>query len=265
MSPSSPDFSAAIKTYGDVSRPPIVFLHGIRLGGKIWEPHARALSDEFFVVAPDLPGHGTLQHLPFDARTLDAFLAYISDNVVSRPPLFVGYSLGGYVAMRYATDLPDRTSGLILTGSSTDIIGYRQALYGAVVRITARIPPAVVQALLTGFFHATLPPRVANVIIPFRFNHDVFEQSLGLAGGIRYSDRLRRYQKPVLLVNGRWDLLFRQDERAFAKAAGGRLVVMPASDHVAPLREPLRFTGIVRGFARELFQSASTTGEGRTA
>lgn len=260
-----PNFAAAVKTYGDPSLPPIVFLHGIRLGGEIWEQHARALRDEFFVVTPDLPGHGALEHLPFDAPTLDAFLAYISDNVVSRPPLFVGYSLGGYVAMRYATDLPDHTSGLILTGSSTNIVGYREALYGAAVRITARIPPRVVQTLLTGFFHLTLPDRVARVIIPFRFNHDVFEQSLRLAGGIRYSDRLRDYGKPVLLVNGKWDLLFRFDERTYLRSARGRLVVIPGTDHVAPLREPLRFTEIVRAFARELFQTAGTSSRGQTA
>lgn len=258
-------FRQAIKTYGEAENPPIVFLHGIRLGGKIWEPHAHALSDEFFVITPDLPGHGALQHLPFDAPTIDAFLAYISDNVVTRPPLIVGYSLGGYVAMRYATDLPDHTSGLLLTGSSTNIIGYRQALYAAAVGITARIPPPLVQALLTGFFHLTLPPRVANVVIPFRFNHDVFEQSLHLTAGVRYSDRLRGYGKPVLLVNGTFDVLFRRDERTYLQAAGGRLVVMRGMDHVAPLREPRMFAEIVRAFARELFATASTTNQGRTA
>ena len=262
---NDPDFSQAIKTYGDPSRPPIVFLHGIRLGGKIWEPHALALRDEFFVVTPDLPGHGALQHLPFDAPTLDAFLAYVSDTVVSRPPLLVGYSLGGYVAMRYATDLPDRTGGLVLTGSSTNIVGSRRALYAAAVRATAKIPPAVMQALLTGFFHLTLPRRVANVIIPFRFNHEVFEQSLQLAAGIRYSDRLREYSKPVLLVNGKWDVLFRRDERKYRQATGARVVVMRGTDHVAPLREPEKFSEIVRAFARELFETGSTTTKGRTA
>jgi pimeloyl-ACP methyl ester carboxylesterase len=259
-----PDFSAAIKTYGDPANPPIVFLHGIRLGGKIWEPHARALCDEFFVVTPDLPGHGALEHLPFDAPTIDAFLAYISDNVVSRPPLIVGYSLGGYVAMRYATGLPDHTSGLIITGSSTNIVGYRRVLYDAAVRVTAHIPAPMLQRMLTVFFHLTLPPRVANVIIPFQFNHDVFEQSLYLAGGIRYSERLRAYGKPVLVINGKWDVLFRRDEGLYAQAAGGRLVVMRGTDHVAPLREPRAFSGFVRAFARELF-AASTSREGRTA
>lgn len=258
------DFSRAVATYGDPEKPPILFLHGIRLGGKIWAPHARELSDEFFVVTPDLPGHGALEHLPFDAPTIDGFLARIADTIVSRPPLVVGYSLGGYVAMRYATDLPDRTSGLVLTGSSTNIVGYRRMLYDAAVRITARIPERTFERMLASFFHLTLPPRVADVVIPFRFNHDVFEQSLRLAGGIRYSDLLRTYGKPVLLVNGKWDVLFRRDERRYAKAAGASLVVMTGTDHVAPLREPHEFSEIVRRFAREVFHGASTTAQGRT-
>lgn len=258
------DFSAAINTYGDPAKPPILFLHGIRLGGKIWEPHARELSDEFFVVAPDLPGHGALEHLPFDAPTIDSFLAYICDNVVSRPPLIVGYSLGGYVAMRYATDLPDHTSGLVITGSSTNIVGYRRALYDAAIHVTARIPAPVLQRMLTIFFHVTLPRRVADVIVPFPFNHDVFEQSLRLAGGIRYSERLREYGKPVLVINGKWDVLFRRDEGLYAGAAGGRLVVMRGTDHVAPLREPHAFCGLVRAFARDIF-ALSTSREGQTA
>ena len=258
-------FSRAVACHGDPANPPIVFLHGIRLGGRIWAPHARELSDEFFVVTPDLPGHGALDQLPFDAPSLDAFLSYIADNVVSRPPLFVGYSLGGYVAMRYAIDMPDHTSGLVLTGSCTNITGYRRMLYDAAVRVTARIPQPMLQSMLTGFFRLTLPARVADVIIPFRFNHDVFEQSLHIAGGTCYSERLQTYGKPVLIVNGKWDLLFRRDERAYARCARARVIVMRGSDHVAPLRDPIRFCDYVRAFAREVFAPASTTSQGRTA
>jgi pimeloyl-ACP methyl ester carboxylesterase len=133
------------------------------------------------------------------------------------------------------------------------------------VRLTGCIPQPILQGILTLFFRATLPARVANVIIPFRFNHDVFEQSLRLAGGVRYSETLQRYPKPVLLVNGKWDVLFRLDERIFARASHARVVIMPRTDHVAPLREPERFCAHVRAFARELFGVGCTTSEGRTA
>ena len=258
-----PDYARGITCYGDQARPPIVLLHGIRLGGKIWHPHARELCDEFFVVTPDLPGHGALADLPFDAPSIDAFLAYIADNVVSRPPLIVGYSLGGYVAMRYAADMPEHTSGLLLTGSSTNIVGYRRLLYAAAVGATAHIPDAFVQRILTALFQLTLPRHVARVVIPFRFNHNVFQQSLRIAGGACYTDALRRYAKPVLIVNGKWDMLFRWDEREYVRAANARLVVMPRADHVAPLRQPAAFSAIVREFARSIFTGTKT--QGRTA
>ncbi len=257
------DFGRGITTYGDPANPPIVFLHGIRLAGKIWEEHALALSDQFYVVTPDLPGHGTLADLPFERGVINAFLAYIAETVTERPPVVIGYSLGGYVAMRYAADMPERTSGLLLTGCSTDIVGMRQKLYDLAVSASGQVPPEVLQRILTAFFRFTLPANVAKTIIPFRFNHQVFEASSKIAGGVEYSALLAGYKKPVLLVNGKWDLLFRRDEAKFARMAGALITVMRASDHVAPLRHPSQFVAIVRSFARGVFYASSTTAAGR--
>lgn len=257
------DFRRGITTYGDPRNPPIVFLHGIRLGGKIWEEHALALADEFHVVTPDLPGHGALADLPFEANVIEAFLAHIADTVTMRPPVVIGYSLGGYIAMRYATQLPDRTSGLLLTGCSTDIVGSRQKLYKLAVNASGQLPPEVLQKILTGFFRLTLPPSVAETIIPFRFDQRVFEASSLIAGGVEYSALLAGYKKPVLLVNGKWDLLFRRDEAKFARMACAPITVMRGSDHVAPLRHPSEFVGIVRDFAHRVFHANGTSAAGR--
>lgn len=247
------DFARGVRHYGDPRNPPILFLHGIRLGGAIWERHARLLADTFFVVTPDLPGHGELAGLPFDVPVIDAFLRYISESVVSRPPLIVGYSLGGYVAMRYATDMPEQSAGLLLTGCSTDITGHRQTLYEVGVGITAQIPAPMLDKILALFFRLTLPRRIARVVIPFPFDQRTFDLSRRTAGGVEYSARLERYGKPVLIVNGEWDLLFRPDEQKYARAARAQVIVMPKTDHVAPLRHPEAFAAIVRAFACEVF------------
>jgi pimeloyl-ACP methyl ester carboxylesterase len=154
--------------------------------------------------------------------------------------------------MRYATDMPDRTAGLLLAGCSTDVIAHRQLLYDITVAMTARLSPRFIEKLLGVFFRITLPPRIADVVIPFRFDQRTFALSRRTATGVEYSKRLQRYRKPVLIVNGEWDVLFRPDERKYADAANARVVIMRNTDHVAPLRRPAQFAAIVRGFASEV-------------
>lgn len=256
-------FERGIRTFGDPQNPPILMLHGVRLGGAIWEPHARELSDEFFVVTPDLPGHGNLAHLPFETPLNDAYLAYIADNVIRRPSLVVGYSLGGYVAMRYATDMPERTAGLLITGCSTDVVGARALLYEIAVGFAAQFSKRGLQNFLSFFFHLTLPRRVTDVVIPLPFDPRVFDYSRSIIANTVYSERLAQYGKPVLIVNGEYDALFRPDENKFARSAGAQLIVVPGSDHAAPLRRPGHFSAIVRRFARTVFGASALMAEGR--
>jgi pimeloyl-ACP methyl ester carboxylesterase len=155
--------------------------------------------------------------------------------------------------MRYATDMPDRTAGLLLAGCTNDIVAYRQLLYDVSIAISARFPPRVVEKMLSVFFRLTLPPRIADVIVPFPFDQRTFALSRRTATGVEYSKRLERYRKPVLIVNGEWDLLFRPDERKYARAANARVIIMRNLDHVAPLRRTADFAGIVRSFARRVF------------
>lgn len=96
--------------------PPIVVQHGIgsaavHFGGVL--PGLRAVSRR--VIAVDLPGHGfsdvpaqPLKHalLPGLVEALDA--------LVDEPVLFVGNSLGGAAAVRYAHARPERVAGLLL-------------------------------------------------------------------------------------------------------------------------------------------------------
>jgi pimeloyl-ACP methyl ester carboxylesterase len=141
----------------------------------------------------------------------------------------------------------------VLTGCTADVVAHRQLLYDISVAITGRFPPRFVEKVLAAFFRITLPPKIADVVIPFRFDQRTFELSRRTATGVEYSKRLQRYGKPVLIVNGEWDLLFRPDERKYAQAADARVVIMRNMDHVAPLRRPNEFAKIVRKFATEAF------------
>jgi len=46
--------------------PPLVFVHGAAVDGRMWEPQLGDLADEFTVVAWDEPGAGRSSDVPVD-------------------------------------------------------------------------------------------------------------------------------------------------------------------------------------------------------
>ena len=78
--------------------PDVVLVHGWAQHGGIWTDVARALSAEFRVTVPDLPGHGRSRDFLPRAFTADA-LAEEVRRVLPGPATWVGWSLGGFVAL----------------------------------------------------------------------------------------------------------------------------------------------------------------------
>lgn len=109
------------------SGPPIVFLHGLGMNARTWDRCARRLCDRFAVVAVDLPGHGE-SPCPEDpaAFTRDAALADLDEVLATLdgPPILVGHSLGGYLALAHAATRPGASRGIVVLNTGP---GYRDA------------------------------------------------------------------------------------------------------------------------------------------
>lgn len=97
--------------------PPIVMLHGLGMSAHTWDAVAERLAARHTVVAVDLPGHGE-SPCPEDpsAFTRDAALADLDDVLatLAEPPVIVGHSLGGYLALAHAATRPDASSGIVV-------------------------------------------------------------------------------------------------------------------------------------------------------
>jgi len=64
---------------------------------------------------------------------------------------------------------------------------------------------------------------------------------------------LSAYPGPILLLNGRWDWMFRRNEREFLAAAQhARLTVIHGGDHGCNMGRPTEFSAAVRQFAASL-------------
>lgn len=255
------DVRDATSEFGDRSNPPILFLHGIRLGREIWTPHAKALASRYHVVTSDLPGHGALAGLPFTHENVTALLDRVVADVVAAPPLIVGYSLGGYVAMRFASHSPDRTSGLLLAGCTLDFEGWKWWPYGMSVRFTEMLPRPWYDALMHTSLRFTLPRHWVDIVEAIPFDRDVFSQTSAIVREQSHAlDAIVGYRKPVLIVNGEYDFAFRSDERRFLhRLPQARLRIIHGVDHTGPLRRVEEFTSIVDEFAQKVFGRASTS------
>ena len=95
---------------------PLVLLHGWAMHAGIFGPLSEALADHFELHLIDLPGHGRSADAGV-ALTLDAAADAVAALVPARA-LWLGWSLGGLVALQAAARIPERVRGLVMLAAS---------------------------------------------------------------------------------------------------------------------------------------------------
>ena len=93
---------------------PIVFVHGVGLNHKIWEPQINVFKNTF--LAYDLLGHGKTplnkENISFDDFSNQ--LINLIDEINIRKIHLVGFSIGSLIARNFATKYNDRLESLTL-------------------------------------------------------------------------------------------------------------------------------------------------------
>ncbi|MBI2385849.1 MAG: alpha/beta fold hydrolase [Elusimicrobia bacterium] len=100
----------SVREWGDPNGPAVVLLHAFPMSGAMWEPQISALK-RFRVLIPDLRGFGGT---PLAAPWLIEHAAADVLESFDGKAVFVGLSMGGYVALQIAAAAPERVAGLVL-------------------------------------------------------------------------------------------------------------------------------------------------------
>lgn len=95
--------------------PDLVLLHGWGFHSGIWQPILQKLIPHFTVHLIDLPGFGRSPSIP--NYTLEHVVTEIL-NVVPKRAIYLGWSLGGIIALALAHHAPSRIEKSILVASS---------------------------------------------------------------------------------------------------------------------------------------------------
>lgn len=249
---------------GPGDAPAIVLVHGSVVTRKMWLPQVRALSDAYRMIAPDLPGHGALAHVPFTFAAAVHTLAELVRQEAQGRALVAGLSLGGYVAIELAHCHPDLVAGLVLSGCSFNfkglLGGYLKVVSGLMQRGWLKQSRAQAEQKTRRMF----PPALADVA-GAQLQAGVFPEALGPSfaemAGKDFTIPLGTYPGPGLILNGERDSASRRGEARFRAAMQqGQVQIIPAAGHACNLDQPEAYNQAVREFGQAIGWASKGSG-----
>jgi pimeloyl-ACP methyl ester carboxylesterase len=240
---------------------PLVLLHGAYEDSRVWRKQISGLSDEFTVVAPDVPGFGASDDPPrnWTAADYGCCLARFIDALALRRPVVLGLSMGSVLALALYEQRPDLPGSLVLASAYAGWAGslppqeVRRRLEQAARDLEA--PPE--QILMAGLPTVLTPAAPQDVVdLLAEMMRDIHRAGMRVAldalGPADLRHVLGRIEVPTLLLYGDADrrspVSVGQDLRA--RIRGSNLVVIPGAPHLANLEQPQAFNQAVRVFAR---------------
>ncbi|MCK9486339.1 MAG: alpha/beta hydrolase [Dehalococcoidia bacterium] len=101
--------------WGDPTRPPLVLLHGDQDHARTWDRVARAFEGDYYVVAPDLRGHGDSEWARGGYYSTVEHVTDLVDliDLLGGLAQVVGHSFGGEVALIAAGAFPEKFARLV--------------------------------------------------------------------------------------------------------------------------------------------------------
>ncbi len=127
---------------GSPADPAVIFLHAAPLSSKMWQPQLEQLGNDFYCLAPDLPGHGGSRELgPF---ALEDAAYQVAEFIRARVPggraSLVGLSLGGAVTLTLLRVAPEVVERAMVSGTAARLGGLLGRLSLALVWLLRFMP-----------------------------------------------------------------------------------------------------------------------------
>jgi 2-succinyl-6-hydroxy-2,4-cyclohexadiene-1-carboxylate synthase len=251
---------------------PLILLHGFTGDASTWRALLPHLGHDRPFLAIDLPGHGPSEaptaveaySIPATVETiLDGLDGQLLDPSLPRRLHWLGYSMGGRVALSLAAAAPERVASLSLIGASPGLTdpAERAARLQADAELAEFIRSAGIEAFVDRWMahplfasQARLGPDWLAEARAQRLRNQAEAMALSLLGGGTGSmpplwEALPRIDCPTLLIAGALDQKFAgiASEMA-ARMPRARTLIVPNAGHAVHLEEPEALAAALRAF-----------------
>jgi pimeloyl-ACP methyl ester carboxylesterase len=251
-------------TFGVDGGIPLILLHAFPLDGRMWELQQEDLSRGRRVLIPDLIGFGR-SPLPKGPHSIEDHaldVAQFLDAHAAPKALVCGLSMGGYVALAFASLFPYRVAGLVLadTRAVSDPGAAREARTAAMQRVLIEGMVFLADDLLFKLLsEETLrsDPELSRKVWTLMVN----QRREGVWAALQaMRDRPSRLEElpnltcPTLVLVGGEDTVTPPEEAAKLADCipGARFQKIPGAGHLSNLEKPQMFNRLVNEFAESL-------------
>ena len=254
----------------------LLLVHGFNGSLFNYEPLVPYLSDNYRIISLDLPAHGLTGAVESDLYSHKAYQNVIEEVVKILEVdkfYFVGHSMGGMIAWRYALDNLDQLNGLIIIGSA--FFGNEQEFEDFQ---TINAPPLAFELIESKFFIRLLEFITPRILVKEGISQSVYDQSIVtdelveqfhdiiLMEGTRvaigrlaevHEDNfianpldLKNITIPSLILHGEEDNLIdlRFIDHFLKQIPNVRLISYPKVGHMIPMEAPLQLSEDIRDF-----------------
>lgn len=239
----------------------VVLVHGWGLHGGIWGDLPARLAERHRVSVVDLPGHGRSRGLPVAEN-----LQHLAEAVAQRlpaPATWVGWSLGGLVAMTVALQSPSQVARLVLVGSTPRFVqapDWPEAMYPEVLTQFAQELTQDYRATLQRFLSLQMGTDASGRALLKTLRSEMFRHgepdAAALIGGLtilRDTDlrpQLPQIICPALIIHGGHDRLAPMPAAQYLQAhlRDAQRVCIDRAGHAPFLSHPDQFHTLLQDF-----------------
>jgi pimeloyl-ACP methyl ester carboxylesterase len=232
--------------------PPLLLIHGAGGSHLDWSRDLRRMN----ALVPDLPGHGSSTGQP-GRYTVDSYvdeLIALLNELMLRPVIPLGFSLGGLVALRMALRYPAYVAGLVLLASGAELPVDPALLDGLRYDYEATVEKLVdlqwSPEVDEDTRHRSLQ-RLRSIPV------DVLRGDYVAAGLSDLRKAVNKIEVPALIIAGTADRMMppEQSERLHEDLPNASLVLIEGGSHLVALEQPEAVAGAIQTWLNAQWKS----------
>ena len=250
---TSNDAEINYATFGDASKPAIIFSNSLGTNYQMWQPQINFFKKDYFIVCYDTRGHGesTAPQGPYSLEQLGTDVVNLLDHLNVAKASFCGISMGGLTGQWLAIHHPERFNHVIVCNTAAKI-GQEQAwLERAQLVRQQGLQPIAATAASRWFTESFIQSQ--TVIVRNLSNNLAAGSADGYASCCEalakadLREDLKTIHVPVIVIAGQQDTVTTVADAQYmtARIPNSQLIEINAS-HISNIESPEAFTQALR-------------------